>query len=235
MIRIAVVEDDKNEANLMESNLIRYFSERNMDGQYSIKRFPDAVDFITFYRAEYDVIFMDIDLPDLNGMEAAHKLREKDATVILVFVTNLRQFAVEGYAVNALDFVVKPVLYSGFETLMNRVLRNIACRADDNIIIRSANGITRVPVKDLLYIEVENHKLLYHLTDGKTVSVWGTLKNVEGVPERQFARCNSGYLVNLQYVKKVEDEFIYIGDDRLIVSRAKRKNFLIALAGYLQV
>ncbi len=63
------------------------------------------------YRADYDIVFMDIELPGINGMEAAHRLREIDQQVILIFVTNMAQFAVKGYEVDALDYIIKPAQY----------------------------------------------------------------------------------------------------------------------------
>lgn len=235
MIRIAVVEDEKKEIEQMKCYLKRYFRETSSEKKFEASFFLNAVDFISLYKPVYDLIFMDIDMPDLNGMDAAKKLRAMDDSVILIFVTNLRQFAVNGYSVDAMDFVVKPVLYSGFATLMNRVLHKILLKPEQSIVISSASGITKTPVKNIMYIEVEAHRLIYHLIDGKA-EVWGTLKNAENeLPRRQFVRCNSGYLVNLYFVKKVEDEFVYIGDDRLIISRAKRKDFINALTDFLQI
>lgn len=235
MIRIAVVEDEKREANQMQCYLARYFRENAPDKKYEVTFFRDAVDFISLYQPVYELIFMDIDMPDLNGMDAARKLREMDDSVVLVFVTNLRQFAVEGYSVDALDFVVKPVVYSGFVTLMNKVLRILSYRSEQSIVIGSAKGVNRVPIKDILYVEVSDHHLVFHLVNGE-LNTWGTLKNLEKqLPERQFVRCNSGYLINLHFVKKVEEEFVYVGETALVISRAKRKGFITALTDYLQV
>lgn len=232
MIRIAIVEDDPVEAKNLKEFLERYGSEKNKGFEISV--FPEAVNFVSFYRPQYDIIFMDIDLPNLNGMSAAKKLRKKDEVVTIIFVTNLRQFAVEGYSVNALDFVVKPVRYTEFESLMNKALRQLSYKADKEVVISSANGVVRVSVSDILYVEVDKHRLIYHTTDG-TRDRWGTLKEIEKeLPKESFVRCNSGYLVNLRHVKKVEDEFVFVGSERLVISRAKRTEFISALTDYLQ-
>ena len=123
MLNIAVVEDSQADADAIAGQLERYRKEKGtgINAEY----YREAESFLNFYQAKYDVVFMDIELLGINGMKAAHRLRELDSSVILVFITSLKQFAIEGYEVDALDFVVKPVQYIRFSSVMDRILARI--------------------------------------------------------------------------------------------------------------
>ena len=109
MLRCAIVEDSPRELEHLKECLARYSAERDIPLETTA--FGDAASFLEHYRADYDIVFMDIELPGINGMEAAHRLREIDRQVILIFVTNMAQFAVKGYEVDALDYIIKPAQY----------------------------------------------------------------------------------------------------------------------------
>ena len=113
MLRIAIVEDDEKYADLLQEYLKKYGEERSEE--FCCVMHKNAVVFLNNYKANYDIVFMDIDLPHMNGMTASQKLREVDKQVVLVFVTNLAQMAIKGYEVNAYDFIVKPVSYYGVQ------------------------------------------------------------------------------------------------------------------------
>ena len=112
MRNVAVIEDEKSASDALGQHLKRYGAETGEE--FKIYVFPDAETFLQNYKADYDVVFMDIELPGMNGMTAARELRKLDGKVVLVFVTNMSQFAVGGYEVGAFDFILKPVNYSSF-------------------------------------------------------------------------------------------------------------------------
>lgn len=232
MVHAVIVEDEKEAADELAAHLRRYFSERGEDGRVTV--FTTAVDFLSNYRADYDVVFLDIEMPMLDGMTAAEKLRALDPYVIIVFVTNMQQYAIKGYSVGALDFVIKPVTYFAFETLMNKVMRVLGTRDENDIVIGSAGNIRRVPVSRLLYVEVARHRLTYHTEDG-VYEGWGSLSETsEKLPTELFSRCNACYLVALRHVKAVEgDNVVMDNGDLLRISHLRKKGFLSDLAGYL--
>lgn len=122
MTKIAIVED-KNEALLaLENHIARYTREKGVECSYT--HFANGLFFLENYKADFDVVFMDIDMPLMNGMEAAKRLREVDGHVPLVFITDLKQYALKGYEVEAMDFLVKPVSYAAFSTMLDRVRRS---------------------------------------------------------------------------------------------------------------
>ena len=133
MLNIAIVEDDPQAAGLLTDYLDRYAQERGISCNSVI--FNDAVDFLTGYKASFDLVFMDIELPGLDGMEAARRLREMDRSVILIFVTNMANFAVKGYEVDALDFIVKPVTYFPFSIKLDRAVKRLESRQERELVV----------------------------------------------------------------------------------------------------
>lgn len=232
MIKIAIVEDEAAEAERLAGYLRRY--EKETDGiEFHIVRFSDGIAFLTDYKAEHDIIFMDIEMPGLDGMATAQKLRLQDPEAILVFVTNMAQFAVKGYEVDAMDFMVKPVPYDNFKLKVARAVKRLEYKRDDKLVVYGRNGATVVMIPKIRYVEVINHTLTFYTADG-TVSATGTLKNVEEkLAGRGFTRANSCYLVNLNYVTGFSDGIAELGDDRLPVSRSHRKQFMKDVADHL--
>lgn len=231
MINLAIVEDDIEAANLLEDFLQRYAQANDI--KFNIVLFANGLSFLNGYNSNFDIVFMDIELPDLNGMKVAQKLRLIDETVTLIFVTNMAQFAVKGYEVSALDFLVKPVTYSNFSLKIQRALKHININSDNGISVKTDDGVKRISVNNIKYVEVMNHKLIYHTTDGD-LQAYGQLVNIENsLCGFGFVRCNSCYLVNLRYVSSIKDFILEMDDDKLQISRARKKIVLQEMAKYL--
>mgnify|MGYP006071041167 CR=1 FL=1 len=231
MLDILIVEDSDRDAAVLEEYLARYAAETGV--QIHAERCTQAVSLLENYRARYAVIFMDIELPLMNGMEAARKLRELDRTVILIFITNMAQFACEGYGVDALDFVVKPVSYPDFRMKFSRAVSRIDAAAEREYTIRVAGGVRRVRLQDIRYVEVDRHAVLYHL-EGEVVESRDTLAAVEErLRPAHFLRCAKSFLVNPRYITRVEGSEIRLGDEVVYISGNRRKAFLQEFAAWM--
>ena len=138
MIRSAIVEDDDDAAALLAGYLSRYGTENGV--VFSVERFSNAVPFIERYDGGYDIVFMDIEMDDLDGMSAARLLRKRDGAVALVFVTNMAQFAIKGYEVDALDFIVKPVKYYDFAFRLKKAVSRIAAKEEKYLSVSLTGG-----------------------------------------------------------------------------------------------
>ena len=173
-------------------------------------------------------------MPDMDGMTAAKKLRGIDKIVTIVFVTNLQQYAINGYSVSALDFLVKPLTYVAFTTVMRKALKHIKKNISDEIVIKSAGGARRVAVGEISYVEINAHRIYYRLVNGQTIETWGTLSEVAALlPQNQFIRCSSHYIINLAQVKKIEGLTALLNNKSLIISRNKKSQVLSAFARYM--
>lgn len=173
-------------------------------------------------------------MPEMDGMTAARRLRELDKTVTIIFVTNTARYAVQGYEVDALDYIVKPVDKYAFALKMQRALARVVRRKDANIVLKTNDGLECLQVSHIKYLEVEGHYVVYHTYYGD-YSVYGTLSAEEKkLPASQFVKCNRNYLVNLRYVESVRDGVCVLAGDELIISRPQKKKFIQALQDYMR-
>ena len=199
-------------------------------------RYPQAADGMELLddsRPVYDILFLDVEMKHLDGMETARRVRELDKDVIIVFITNMAQYAIGGYAVGALDYVLKPVPYFAFSQQLRKAEEQLRRRARHYLALPVEGGMRRLDSSLIYYLESEGHRVHFYTEEGDFVAA-GTLKAFEEkLAERPFARCNSGYLVNLAQVKSVQQGMVQVGPYELQVSRPRRKAFLAALADHI--
>lgn len=232
MIKIAIVENDAEQADTLEAYVKKFSLENNVE--CSVERFINGVDFVTDYGGDCDVAFMDIDMPLMDGMTAAKKLRERDTGLNIVFVTNLAQYALEGYKVNALDYLIKPVGYFELELELKKILKMRSIQAGEFLWVTAAGIARRIPLMSVKFVESIKHDVHVHTVDA-VYSFRGTLKETEAkLKSKMFFRCHNCYIVNLNYVSVVEGDELTIepGGEKVYISRKRRKEFAEALTSY---
>ena len=231
MIRVAIVEDEAAVRDQLMGYVQRYM--RQYDAQIEVAMFTDGVEILEEYRPDYDIIFLDVEMQHLDGMETASRIRALDSDALLIFITNMAQYAIKGYAVGALDYVLKPVPYFAFSQQLQKATGQLARRARRYLAVPVDGGMRRLDEASVYYIESEGHRIHFYTEDGD-FSAPGALKAWEEKLEPHgFARCNSGYLVNLAYVSSVQMNTVQVGPHQLQASRPRRKAFLEALADYI--
>ena len=224
MIRIAIIEDDPSEAKQLQTCLQQY--EKENSHVFHIKQFRTTNAFEEMFNCQFDLIFLDIELPDGNGMELARQIRKSDASVTLIFVTHLAQYAISGYEVNALDYILKPVEYASFRLKMQRAVIHCKRRQTNFLTINVGSNTIRVDENELAYIEIYKHHIRYHLQD-RVVESYGTLSKVEeGLPQKGFYRCSNSFIINLRFINRVDNAYVYIGDEQIPISRGKKKELI---------
>lgn len=105
MLHVGIVEDEAGSRRLLREMIEKYALENQKE--IAVREFSDGTEIVENYRPDYDILLLDIEMPAMNGMEAAEKIRETDPEVVLVFITNMAQYAIKGYQVDALDFILK--------------------------------------------------------------------------------------------------------------------------------
>ncbi|MBB1482579.1 response regulator transcription factor [Tessaracoccus sp. MC1865] len=231
MITIGVVDDQPESRHLLQGYLAQYEFESGV--QFKVEEFADGSELTASYRPRFDIIFLDVQMDNLDGFATARLIREVDPGVILIFVTNMAQFAIKGYEVDALSYLLKPVPYFAFSQELKRSLERLDKARDEHIMLGVGGEMLRVDLADVIYIESIKHRLVFHMVDEK-LSMIGTLKEMATQLEpRGFYRSNSFLLVNLRHVEGFSgSESKHTGGVSLPVSRARKKPFLEALSAY---
>lgn len=231
MVRIAIVEDDVSCMEQLRSYVERYGRENGET--LKIDCFPDALELVEDYRPIYDLLLLDIKMPRLDGMTAARKIRQVDEEVLIVFITNMAKYAINGYEVEALGFMLKPVNYFSLTVKLRKAMSYIHNQEEVCLILPGGEGDRRVPTKSISFIEVLDHRLHYHTAERVYIRR-GSLQKVEKELEGcWFARCNKCYLVNLRHIQLIKkDSVVLTGGDELLISRRKREEFLTAVTEY---
>lgn len=226
MIKVLIVEDDDLDFNRIDDFLSRFSKDEKTE--FEITRVSSGLEFskLDLKPGQFDLTFFDVDLKDANGIELSKKLRDVDQKVTIIFVTNLAQFAIRGYEVEALDYVVKPVEYFDFLLKIKKALTRIEKNVRETYIINSQKGVIKVAQSEIIYVEIMHHKLIFHTTHGDYID-YGSLKEIESkLNSNVFKRCNSCYLVNLNYVKGIDGYNLNIGGEILQISHPKKKEFM---------
>lgn len=233
MPHIAIVEDEPEAADVLASFIDRYAGEK--DVELAVTRFGNAMDFeLTHQR--FDLVFMDIQMPGINGMEAAQLMRTYDSETPLIFVTNLAQYAVKGYEVDALDFVVKPVSYFDFRMRMDKAMRRIRRNGGRSIAIGTRDGMRVLPLIDIEYVEVSKHDLSYHLAgEEEPIVVYGSLVAFEQeVTGGTFVRISNSCLVNMNHIRSVRGGELTMRDGQVLYfSRSKKREAVETITAFL--
>ena len=158
MLRVAVVEDETEYRGLIQEMVGRYAKEYDL--QIQTKAFPDGRELVQNYH-KFDILLMDIEMPHLNGMEAAQKIRELDKEVVIVFITNMAQYAIKGYEVDALDFILKPLNYYTFSMRFTRAVGRVKNREGKRICLNLPDGAKFLDSREIYYVEIQNRMLHY--------------------------------------------------------------------------
>ena len=230
MYTIASVEDSPLEYEALSKAIDRFNAENKVE--IRLVHFKSAELFLSSFACNFDAIFLDIALPGISGMDLAKSIRKTDKDVTILFITSLAQFAINGYEVDAFDFIVKPIVYGDFEFKMKRLVRRLSTKESAKVVISTSAKQVAVSSSEIYFVEISGHTILYHTAHGD-FEAYDSLRNVESkLGAYNFVKCNSCYLVNLAYVDGVEGFDLLLKDHRLAISHPKKKDFMKTLNAY---
>lgn len=223
----AVVEDDDQDLARLTLFLERYAQERQLEIRTSV--FRDGLDFVEAYTPVYDLVLMDVEMPHMDGLKTARRMREMDAHVPLIFITRMAQYAINGYEVSALDYLLKPISYGTLVTKLEHALRYAeeqAFRQDDHLFLNvGADSYKKVSTRDILYI-VKDHNYLRYVTHDEEYRVRGTMKELEDhFAGTTIIKCANGCMVNLRHIEQKVRNTITVGGVQFAITRPCQEEF----------
>lgn len=231
MIKIAIIDDDTNDIDVLNSHILRYQKENSID--IEVKCFESGLHFMMDYDFECNVFLVDIRMPNMNGIELAEFIRKKSPNAIIIFVTNLEHFAIRGYEVDAFDYWVKPIDYFLFSYRMRCAIEILENLKNTQLVISTEDEKCCILSSDVVYVEVDDHWLTIH-TSNNTFQMIGTLKSIEEkLTETYFIKSKKNAIVNLRFVTHLNASTLtLVGGEEVGIARARRKAVKEALLNY---
>lgn len=232
MYRVLIVEDEADAAKTLMDHLQRYGSAH---GEKLECVWVKTAEEMLARRQRTDICLLDIDLPEISGMEAAHLLRSVDEQTVIIFVTNLAKFAVKGYEVGALGFIVKPAEYDAVAANLDKAIRAVKQAARDTILVPDEGDAHVVALGTLACIKVQGHHLSYHFADGHTLDVRGSLADLEEQLEgAAFIKVSRDSIANADMVSRINgNDLILTTGEKLRITRGRKREVTERLLSYL--
>ncbi|MCD7819767.1 MAG: LytTR family DNA-binding domain-containing protein [Lachnospiraceae bacterium] len=230
-MRIAIVEDEEAERSRLKEYADNYFQKKGYETEYFF--FEDGMYLLENYPKKLDLLFLDIEMKHLDGIRTAHAVRQFDEQVQLLFVTRMIQYSLEGYAVDAADFLVKPIRYPVFCSCLDRVVRRIEVNTPRFLTIKHGRQEICCPIQQITYIEAIRKQTIIHRKSQENIISSETLASLESrLSQEPFFRCHKSCLVNLNHIQNISPTDVTVDGQTVPVSKYRKKEFMHMLANY---
>lgn len=231
MYRIAVVDDEALVRDNLRAGTEEAMSQAGLQGE--VQAFASAEEFLRHMDQPFHLVLLDIQMDGgMDGMTCAEKIRQQDQEVIIIFITSMVQYAVQGYRVNALDYIVKPVTDAQLQASLQRAFSRLAAAQPKAVTFHTGGGMHTVHVADILYVEAVNHRAVVH-TRQEEIACSMTLSAVASLLEEyHFFRCHAAFLVNLSLVERVTATDAVIAEHLIPVSKHRRRELMQAITAW---
>ncbi len=232
-MKIAIIDDNEKARNQMLSFIEEFGKEHECE--FLVSAFCDGEELLNCNPHDYDILFLDIDMPGRNGIEIARKLRESNDRVAILFVTALAQYAIDAFSVDALDYLLKPIQYSDFKLKFQKTLKHVGLLRPAEVLLETQGVTMKVAVDDIVYVEVYGHYLFYHLTtDDAPIRVRDKIADCcRSLSAYGFLRCHKSYLINPIHIEKLTSASVKMKNgDEVPIGRTYKDATLKALLSY---
>lgn len=235
MINVSICDDEQGSIDILLKYIERWAAKSGEN--IKTKTYCSPRILLADFSDDVDILLLDIRMKELDGIETARALREKNRNVCILFITSIAEAAIECYRVRAFSFLTKPLSYAEFELEFSDAVRTVTDKKDEYLYVNSDNTLHKIRLHDILYIEVLNHTIALRLRDGQRIESYGSLKDIEGrVEGKGFFRCHSGYLINHSYISEIGSTRIKMSDGSLVpLSRHRKAEFLSEVCRYVGV
>lgn len=223
MIRIAICEDEKEIQLLIEDYLDNIL--KNINIEYEIQKYRLGEELLKYNLKDIDILLLDIQMGQINGMDTARKIREVDNEMEIIFITSLIDYIQEGYEVRAYRYLLKPIELEELKKHILTCIKMIEKNKNNYIVIENKSDTYKIQPSEIKYIEVQSKVVSIH-TINKTFEVRYSLEKIEkDLNLDEFVRCHKSFLVNLSYVENIKPNNIILeSGEEVPVSRYRYKD-----------
>lgn len=229
MLRIAICDDELYAREALEIGLENILKEDSEKIVYEFSSGETAVKWLSAHPGEIDLLFLDVEMKELNGMDAARKIRRFDENLMIVFVTGYTDYVFEGYQVNALDYLIKPPDKIRLKAVMERIRRQLESKEQDTFIFHNTEGTFRFPIKDIEYF-YSDRRQVRGVYLGREYPFYGKLDEVEKNLKGKFVRTHQRYLVNPDKVSHIGSAQVILEGKKIPISRSMKEEATRKLA-----
>ena len=237
MIKVGLCDDTIDYNKKMENHMERYGKENHIEVKFTSYGSGSQL-LLNFQKRKFDIIFLDVSMPDLSGFETAERIRNVDENVSIVFCTSYYTISnvSKGFEVDADDFLSKPLLYKKVENILNKIYKKKLLCADEKLFLKCQDGLITLQLSDIIYIHTRNKLLILYTINGEVQNNQRMSELEKRLSKRMFFRCHNSYMVNFDYVEGLKNDHVLVkcNNQQLIeipVSKYKKEEFLQAFAG----
>ncbi len=232
MLRIAVCDDEKCISEKMEKMAKDFFGKKNTG--ISVVQYSSGEELLESSEG-MDILFLDIGMRGMDGIETARRLREQGYKGFLVFITVLREMVFRSFEVQPFDYLVKPVQAEAFDQTMERLFRSLQDKEKGYLFVRRGNESNIISFQDMICCEIIDRKVYLYLNSGEIIDYYDRIENLEKKLDGRFFRCHRSYLINLNYLKSYRNNTAYMANGKEIpVSRLRSREFSNVILQYMR-
>jgi len=233
MINFAICDDEPYMAEEISAKLCAYMKEKPFI-PYRVETFPDSSSLLGSC-CDFDLIFLDIQMKEPDGMETARILRQRNYHGLLIFVTILKECVFDAFEVQASDYLLKPLDGEHFCRTMDRAVQSLAQQKSSSIVIKKGNSCEVVRMSEIVYCEVQGRKIYIHQSGGKVTDCYEKLEDFGERLDSRFFRCHRSFIVNLGCISGCGAGQITLSTRGSIpVSRLRERDLRQALLRYMK-
>ncbi len=232
MIHIAICDDEPCMSDALRQMVSAFFCGKNIDTM--ITQYTSGEQLLRSQK-KIDILFLDIQMGGLSGMETAKKLRRRKFKGFLIFITVLREMVFDAFEVQAFDYLVKPIDETRFEHMMGRLLSSLQDAGGAGLLIQKGYESSIIPFEDIVFCEIIDRKVYVHLVSSEIIDFYDRIDHLETKLDDSFFRCHRSFLIHLKYLKSYKNGTAYMENGKEIpVSRLRSKEFSSVILRYMK-
>ncbi len=232
MIHIAICDDEKQMSDHIRTFVSDFFHKKNRE--ISLRTFLSGEELLN-YDGQIDILFLDIQMKDIDGMETARRLRADKFQGFLIFITVLKEMVFQSFEVQAYDYLVKPVEEKQFERTMERLLASMHSVGEDSLLVQKGYEGRIIRKDEIVFCEIIDRKIYLNLVSGGVLDYYDRIENLETKLGGRFFRCHRSYLINLKHLKGYKNGTAYMDNGKEVpVSRLRSREFSGVVLQYMK-